>query len=100
MSSPITRMDGCLQIPERSRQDELYWNVTGNFWDFPIQEGVGHDSPSAMQYSRDRQSGTVNGWTGDAKGKTRWQEWKLVSKDGGSDQSRSDDRIVTALRRA
>lgn len=61
------------------RQDELYWNITGNFWDFRIEEA------SATIHLPDdypENQITVNGWTGPDGAEE--QDWKLVSKSEGA----------------
>jgi len=70
--------DGWLFTHERSRQDELYWNFTGNFWDFTIQNASA-TIHLPDEYSQDDVE--VKGWTGYAGDK--WQQWKLVSKTEG-----------------
>jgi uncharacterized membrane protein YgcG len=70
--------DGWLFSDSRKRQDELYWNITGNFWDFPIKKA---SATIHLPRAYPDHKVTVNGWTG-AKGK-KDQDWKLLSKEKG-----------------
>lgn len=60
------------------QEDELYWNVTGNYWDFPIEHSsVTIHLPADVPADKL----TINAWTGAAGAKE--EAWREVDVDGG-----------------
>lgn len=81
--------NGWLFSDSRKRQDELYWNITGNHWDFTIQKA---SATIHLLRAYPENKVTVNGWMG-AKGEKN-QDWKLLSKKEGVINVESTKKIA------